>query len=85
MKKILLFIFGILLLNSCLETSTKGVAKNKTKHFNECINVHGCTYVKTKIGNHDVYQYIFHTYMGQGSDIIHFDDMCDYCKQKNVK
>lgn len=40
-------------------------------------------YYKTKMGNHDVYQYTFHTQFGDGSDIVHFEDMCDFCKNLN--
>ena len=86
MKKILIFIFGILLVNSCFETSTNGVAKNNTKCVNEYIRVNGCTYVKIKMGKHDVYQYTWFARMGQGSDIVHFENECNYCKHKiNIK
>ncbi len=84
MKKILIFIFGILLINSCSDFFTpvvaKNNAKNKTKYSNEYIKANGCTYVKTKMGNHDVYQYTWIANMGQGSDIVHFENECNYCK-----
>ena len=71
MKKILVFIFGILLFSSCEEV--------QRTDKNEYLNINGCKYYKIKIGNHDVYQYRFQTKYDDGSDIIHFTDMCNYC------
>ena len=81
MKKFLIFIFGIILFSSCNETK-KHDAYNIKTDLNEFLNINGCNYYKIKIGNHTVYQYTFGTYTGTGSDIIHFEDMCDYCKNK---
>lgn len=81
MKKILIFIFGILLLSSCDSTYNDAIVR-KTSENKEYLNINGCQYYKIKIGNHDVYQYKFSTYTGTGSDIIHFNDMCDYCINK---
>lgn len=78
MKKILVFIFGILLFSSCEETERTDAISGKTEK-NEYLNINGCKYYKIKIGNHDVYQYRFQTKYDDGSDIIHFTDMCNYC------
>ena len=83
MKKILLLALSILLLSSC-ETKKKDAYEVKTD-LNEYLNINGCKYYKIKVGKHDVYQYKFDTYAGNGSDIIHFTDMCDYCKNSNDK
>ena len=89
MKKLLVFIIGILLLSSCDNNLVKGgvtktiAEENNKKSNKEYINVNMHTYYKTKMGNHDVYQYTFHTQFGDGSDIVHFEDMCDYCKNLN--
>lgn len=83
MKKILLLALSILLLSSC-ETKKKDAYEVKT-NLNEYLSINGCEYYKIKIGNHDAYQYKFSTYTGSGSDIIHFSDMCDYCKNSNDK
>ena len=38
------------------------------------------------MGKHDVYQYTWFARMGQGSDIVHFENECNYCKHKiNIK
>lgn len=81
MEKILIFIFGIILFSSCNETKKQDAVKCTTE-LNEYLNINDCKYYKIKIGNHNVYQYKFGTYTGTGSDIIHFEDMCDYCKNK---
>ena len=36
---------------------------------------------KIKVFDHDAYQCIFDTHGSWGSDIIHFDDRCDFCKK----
>lgn len=85
MKKILTFIFGILLLISCDNSNNYNNAViQKTSQNQEYLNINGCKYYKIKIGNHDVYQYKFSTYTDNGSDIIHFNDMCDYCETNNI-
>lgn len=78
MKKILVFIFGILLFSSCEESKLTDAISGRTEK-NEYLNINGCKYYKIKIGNHDVYQYKFQTKYDDGSDIIHFTDMCNYC------
>lgn len=78
MKKILIFIFGILLFSSCEESKRKDAISERTEK-NEYLNINSCKYYKIKIGNHDVYQYKFQTKYDDGSDIIHFTDMCNYC------
>ncbi len=78
MKKILIFIFGILLFSSCEEFERTDAISGRTEK-NEYLNINGCKYYKIKIGNHDVYQYKFRTKYDEGSDIIHFTDMCNYC------
>jgi len=78
MKKILVFIFGILLFSSCEEFERTDAISGRTEK-NEYLNINGCKYYKIKIGNHDVYQYRFQTKYDDGSDIIHFTDMCNYC------
>lgn len=78
MKKILVFIFGILLFSSCEEVQRTDAISGRTEK-NEYLNINGCKYYKIKIGNHDVYQYKFQTKYDDGSDIIHFTDMCNYC------
>lgn len=78
MKKVLTFIFGILLLSSCDETIPQDAVVRKTTN-GEYLDINNCRYYKIKIGNHDVYQYKFETKYGTGSDIIHFSDMCNYC------
>ena len=78
MKKILVFIFGILLFSSCEEFERTDAISGRTEK-NEYLNINGCKYYKIKIGNHDVYQYKFQTKYDDGSDIIHFTDMCNYC------
>ena len=81
MKKILIFIFGILLLSSC-NTTPQNAIEGKTSKT-EYLYINGCRYYKIKICNHEVYQYTFSTYTGTGSDIIHFNDMCEYCRTNN--
>lgn len=83
MKNILILALSILLFGSC-ETKKKDAYEVKT-NLNEYLSINGCEYYKIKIGNHDAYQYKFSTYTGSGSDIIHFSDMCDYCKNSNDK
>ena len=78
MKKILVFIFGILLFSSCEESKRNDAISGRTQK-NEYLNINGCKYYKIKIGNHDVYQYKFRAKYDDGSDIIHFTDMCNYC------
>ena len=78
MKKILIFIFGILLFSSCEEFERTDAISGRTEK-NEYLNINGCKYYKIKIGNHNVYQYKFETKFDYGSDIIHFTDMCNYC------
>ena len=65
-------------LSSCEETK-ETMSATKT---NEYIYVDGYRYYKVKLGKHDVYQYTFNTYASHGSDIIHLDDLCEYCSGK---
>ena len=79
MNKLTLFLLLVTaLFTSCKETK-ETISATRT---NEYINVHGCYYYKVKLGKHDVYQYTFSTYYGRGSDIIHLDDLCEYCKNR---
>ena len=75
----LLIICVFCILISCSEHKQQNAFKCTTE-LNEYLNINDCKYYKIKIGNHDVYQYTFGTYTGVGSDIIHFKDMCDFCK-----
>lgn len=85
MKKILVFILGVLTLNSCDGGDVRGtkIYQEKCVPTAEYININGCKYYKIKVGNHNVYQYKFHTGGKRGSDIIHFKDMCNYCKNSH--
>lgn len=79
MKKLFLLLGLVaVLLSSCEETKETMTATRT----NEYINVNGYDYYKVRLGNHDVYQYTFNTYAGYGSDIIHLEDLCEYCKNK---
>ena len=84
MKKILyIFILSLFILGCKDDYKRIDVKSRKTKN-NEYLNIDGCKYYKIKVLNHTVYQYKFATYMGTGSDIIHFEDMCDYCKSNKL-
>ena len=80
MKKLFIFVLGIILFCSCGEIKREDAYAVKTE-INEYLNINGCRYYKIKVGVHDAYQYKFSTYTGTGSDIIHFNDMCDFCKE----
>lgn len=82
MKKLFVLIFSIILFTSCADNSSYKEANVTVTPTSECINIRGCEYYKIKVGNHDVYQYKFSTYCGTGSDIIHLNDLCNYCKTK---
>jgi len=81
MKRLLTLILLGMLIAAC-GPSKKTDAVECTNEDGEFFSVNGCNYYKIKLGEHDVYQYTFSTYYGTGSDIIHFEDMCDYCKNK---
>lgn len=82
MKKLTLFLLLVAaLFTSCEETEVNKETMSVTR-TNEYINVNGCDYYKVKLGKHDMYQYTFSTYYGKGSDIIHLDDLCEYCSGK---
>lgn len=79
MNKLTLFLLLVAAsLSSCKETK-ETISATRT---NEYINVHGYKYYKVKLGKHDVYQYTFGSYYDRGSDIIHLDDLCEYCKNR---
>ena len=84
MKK--LFIIHIclmaFLLVSCIERENTTAVEHTTQKGTYYISINGCKYYKVKLKEHDVYQYIFSTYTGTGSDIIHLEDMCEKCKNK---
>ena len=85
MKKIfLMLICCTLALASCVDTPI-GEAKMHTTSNNVYLDINGRDYYQIKIGNHTCYQYQFSTYTGRGSDIIHFEDMCEYCSSKTKK
>ena len=79
MNKLTLFLLlFVALFTSCKETK-EAMSVTRT---NEYINVNGYKYYKVKLGKHDVYQYTFSAYYGRGSDIIHLDDLCEYCENR---
>ena len=83
MKKIITIVGSMamcLMICSCCSKKTDAV--KCTNEDGEFFSVNGCNYYKIKLGEHDVYQYTYSTYYGVGSDIIHFEDMCNYCKNK---
>ena len=82
MKKILITLFATILLASCIERENTTAVEHTTQKGTYYININGCKYYKVKLKEHDVYQYIFSTYTGTGSDIIHLEDMCEKCKNK---
>lgn len=82
MKKFLILFFSILLFTSCVDNESYKEVNVRVTDTGEYINIRGCRYYKIKIGNHDVYQYKYNTYTDTGSDIIHFEDLCNYCKTK---
>ena len=79
MKKLTLFLLLVAALFTSCEETKETMSATRT---NEYINVNGYDYYKVKLGKHDVYQYTFSAYVGRGSDIIHLDDLCEYCKSK---
>jgi hypothetical protein len=81
MKRLLTFILLGMLIAAC-EPSKKTDAKECISEGETYLVINGCKYFKIKIGEHDVYQYTWEAKYGTGSDIIHFEDMCDYCKNK---
>ena len=82
MKKLTLFLLLVAALFTSCEETKETMSVTRT---NEYINVNGCDYCKVKLGKHDMYQYTFSTYCGKGSDIIHLDDLCEYCSGKENK
>lgn len=83
MKRLFLTIILLCtLLTSCEEVNTN-IAKEGRNKNGEYFLINSCEYYKIKIGEHDAYQYTFRTYRGgTGSDIIHFEDMCEHCKKQ---
>jgi len=82
MKKIALFLLLVTALFASCEETKETMSATKT---NEYINVNGYEYYKVKLGKHDVYQYTFNSYAGHGSDIIHLEDLCEYCSDNKNK
>ena len=66
---------------SCERKNTTAV-EHTTSKGTQYININGCRYYKVNLNGHDVYQYTFLTYVDEGSDIIHLEDMCEKCKNK---
>ena len=84
MKKILyIFILSLFIVGCDHDHKRNNVEYCNTEN-NEYLNINNCKYYKVKVLNHTVYQYKFSTYTGHGSDIIHFEDMCDYCKSNKL-
>lgn len=81
MKRLFTFILLGMLIAAC-EPSKKTDAVKCTNEYGEFFSVNGRKYYKIKFGEHDVYQCTWEAKYGRGSDIIHFEGMCDYCKNK---
>ena len=75
----------MLIVGELINTSRKAIkaaVEAKTEDGKEYLDINGRRYFKIKVFDHDAYQCIFDTHGSWGSDIIHFDDRCDFCKNR---
>ncbi len=80
-KAIFISICFLMAIVSCVD-KPRGEATMHTTNNNTYLDINDCRYYQIKIGNHTAYQYKVRTNYGYGSDIIHFEDMCEYCSNK---
>jgi len=79
MKKLLLFVIGILVFTSCDEHTPSNV--NNVKHKGvEYITIRDVEYEKIVIEGHDFLFRSYSTYTGTGSDLEH-SPICSKCKK----
>lgn len=78
MKKILFLLLSVVLLVSCDER--RETAIEHVTSTGAYLDINGCEYHKVSLNGHNIYQYIFTTYYGRGSDILHIENMCEKCK-----
>ena len=84
MEKILFLLLSVVLLASCHER--RETAIEHVKSTSTYLDINDCKYYKVNLNEHDIYQYIFPTSYGIGSDILHIEDMCEKCKtEKKLK
>lgn len=79
MKKLILFVIGILIFTSCEDHTPSNVYNTEYKGV-EYITIRGVEYEKIVIGGHDFLFRSWHTYSGRGSDLEH-SPICGKCKK----
>lgn len=81
MKKLLFILLCIIAVSCTGERREEAIIyTSTTKTY---IDINGHKYYKIKVGNHDMYQYEFITYLETGSDVFHLEDLCEYCSKNN--
>lgn len=81
MKKLFFILLCIITVSCIGERREEAIIHTSTT--NAYIDINGHRYYKIKVGNHDMYQYEFITYLETGSDVFHLEDLCEYCSKNN--
>lgn len=93
MRKFIYFVFALVMFVSCEAKDSRenhveqaGMISS-TEYNGNCIEISGyyqgsytiIRYNKCKINNHDYWLRVWQTKYDKGSDLKHFEDLCDYC------